>query len=128
MYQDADVVDVSIVEQRRYWEQLQVAFLAPCDELRLEDRQKQLCHIRNGALLVFSIVNMLWFIVDYGVVLYNPLGFASLTLFTAIVIIQFVAMLYHRLMTVATELSEATFIPSSYGETRPRESASLLEN
>lgn len=124
---EQEIVDIGTSEQRKYWKQLQEAVLVPYNEVELSHRQRQLCHIRNGALLVFSIANILWFIVDYGAILSSPLGFASLTLFTAIVIIQFVAMLYHRLMTVAYELSRATFFPVIQEQRPSRELPSLLE-
>ena len=127
-YLEDEIVVVSVCELRRYWEQLQSTFLTPYDKQALEVRQSQLRQIRNGSLLVFSIANILWFIVDYGVLLFNPLGFASLTLFTVVIIVQFIAMFYHRLMTIAFQLSNATFVPRPTDETRSQELASLLND
>lgn len=117
-------MDDSISEQWKYWEKLQNEFLTP-PEHGLEVLKQQVSQIRNGALLVFSLANILWFIVDYGVLRVNPLGFASLTLFTAVLILQCVAMLYHRLVTICYEVSRANYIS---GETYPaREMVSLLD-
>ena len=112
-------------EQRKYWKTLCKEFLLPYDRATFVEHRKQLIHIANGSLLVFSLVNILWFIVEFGFVSFSPLGFVSLTVFTAILIMQFIAMFYHRLMTVSYELSRAAFLPRMSQVRLPRELSSL---
>jgi uncharacterized metal-binding protein len=118
-------MDIGVSEQRQYWKTLCEEFLLPYERAKLIEHRKQLIHIANGSLLVFSLVNILWFIVDFGFLMASPLGFASLTLFTAILIMQFIAMFYHRLMTVSYELSRAPFCPRMSQERRPWEMSSI---
>lgn len=119
------IIDIGVSEQRKYWQKLCQEFLLPYETTALIENRKQLVFIANGSLLVFSLVNILWFIVDFGFLMFNPLGFGSLTLFTAILIMQFIAMLYHRLMTVSYEFSRACFFPNTSQGLRPWELLSI---
>ncbi|XP_028397748.1 chitin synthase chs-2-like [Dendronephthya gigantea] len=123
--EDEGIIDVGVSEQRKYWQKLCQEFLLPYERTTLIENRKQLVFIANGSLLVFSLVNILWFIVDYGFLLTSPLGFGSLTLFTAVLIMQYIAMLYHRLMTVSYELSQACFYPNMSQRPRPWELPSI---
>ena len=127
-YYFPEIVDVGVSEQRKYWETLREEFLLPYESAKLREHREQLVHISNGSLLVFSLFNILWFIIDFGFLLANPLGFASLTVFTAILIIQFIAMAYHRLMTVSYELSQAHYFPVLSKGRRPQEMSSIQDS
>ena len=118
-------METGVREQREYWKTLCEELLLPYERATYVEHRKQLIHIANGSLLVFSLVNILWFIVEFGFLRVSPLGFASLTVFTAILIMQFIAMFYHRLMTASHELSRATFLPRMSKVRRPWELSSL---
>ena len=123
-----EIIDVGVSEERKYWKMLCEEFLFPDGAANMIERREELIHIANGSMLVFSLVNILWFIVDFAFLKFNPLGFASLTLFTAIVVMQGIAMLYHRLMTISYELSRAHFLPNMSQERRTRELASIPDS
>lgn len=100
-------------------------FLVPYERATLVEHRKQLIDITNGSLLIFSLVNILWFIVEQGFLAICPLGFGAVVLFTIILIAQFVAMAYHRLMTTSYDLSQVDFHPKMMQDCQPRELSSV---
>ncbi|XP_078604966.1 uncharacterized protein LOC144878360 isoform X2 [Branchiostoma floridae x Branchiostoma japonicum] len=96
-------------KQHDIWEDLRDCCLDPDRDMFSSNDaalKKQLGDLRDSAIKVLSLINILWLVVMVTIAKsdvlrvsgHNPLGIASLFIFGAIQIIQFLAMLYHRAM------------------------------
>ncbi|XP_035671244.1 uncharacterized protein LOC118412472 [Branchiostoma floridae] len=97
-------------EEVEFWEALREKKLNPDLGMFTSDvdLKAKLVGLRNSALVVLLVVNVLWITImmvlssreALQVLGQNPLGFFSLAVFGLVQVIQFLAMLYHRLLTL----------------------------
>ncbi|KAL4216723.1 hypothetical protein ACF0H5_024446 [Mactra antiquata] len=106
--------------ENEFWEYLRnICLLPQSTAFGLEDDLKdKLGGLRNSWLMIFAISNALWMILiftlaDQGKILAvfgsNPIGFVVLVLFGMVLIIQFIAMIVHRITTLTHFLGRAPF-------------------
>eukprot|EP00058_Branchiostoma_floridae_P007236 XP_002592724.1 hypothetical protein BRAFLDRAFT_67164 [Branchiostoma floridae] len=97
-------------EEKEFWKQLCKEKLDPTKGMFTSDvnLKAKLTVLRNYTLIIVLVANVLWIttmMVLSGrealhVLGQNPLGFLSLFVFGLVQVIQFLAMLYHRLLTL----------------------------
>lgn len=113
------------VEEYEFWDHLRNHCLMPqSTAFGLEDDLKvKLGDLRNAWLMIFAVSNTLWLILIYtlankGDILSvfgsNPIGLVVLVLFGFVLIIQFFAMIVHRVATLTHFLGRA---PYRFGDT-----------
>lgn len=113
------------VEEYEFWDSLKNACLLPQSTAYglEEDLKVKLVELRNSWLMVFAVSNTLWLILIFtlankGNVLSvfgsNPIGLVILVLFSFVLIIQFFAMVVHRVSTLIHFLGRA---PYKFGAT-----------
>ncbi|XP_078666517.1 uncharacterized protein LOC144908633 [Branchiostoma floridae x Branchiostoma belcheri] len=94
----------------KFWEALRKKKLNPDLGMFTSDvdLKAKLVGLRNSALVVLLVVNVLWITImvvlssrpALQVLGQNPMGFLSLAVFGLVQVIQFLAMMYHRLLTL----------------------------
>ncbi|CAH1251633.1 HAS3 [Branchiostoma lanceolatum] len=97
-------------QESAFWEKLRKEKLSPDLGMFTSDvdLKQKLIGLRNSALVVLLVVNVLWITImmvlssrpALQVLGQNPMGFLSLAVFGLVQVIQFLAMLYHRLITL----------------------------
>ncbi|XP_019622855.1 PREDICTED: uncharacterized protein LOC109468915 [Branchiostoma belcheri] len=97
-------------EESQFWEALRDKKLNPDLGMFTSDvdLKAKLVGLRNSALVVLLVVNVLWITImmvlssrpALQVLGQNPMGFLSLAVFGLVQVIQFLAMMYHRLLTL----------------------------
>ncbi|XP_066270277.1 uncharacterized protein [Branchiostoma lanceolatum] len=107
---DLEEKDDSGEEEVQFWEALREKKLNPDLGMFTSDvdLKAKLVGLRNSALVVLLVVNVLWITImmvlssrpALQVLGQNPMGFLSLAVFGLVQVIQFLAMLYHRLLTL----------------------------
>ena len=114
-----------------FWEGLRQTCLLP--ELsgfgQTSELKEKLVELRNTTLLIFAVSNALWLIIIMTLVQHQSLkflgvdvaGLCFLAVYGMIFILQFLALLAHRLLTVLHILARAPWTPgTSYIKTRIR--------
>lgn len=107
-------------EEYEFWNELKNLCLMPqSTAFGLEDDLKaKLGGLRNAWLMIFAVANTLWMILIYtladkGKILSvfgsNPIGLVVLVLFGLVLIIQFFAMIVHRISTLTHFLGRAPY-------------------
>ncbi|XP_045184960.2 uncharacterized protein LOC123542969 isoform X2 [Mercenaria mercenaria] len=107
-------------EEYEFWDNLRNLCLMPqSTAFGLEDDLKaKLGDLRNAWLMIFAVSNTLWLILIYtladkGQILSvfgsNPIGLVVLVLFGLVLIIQFLAMIVHRVSTLTHFLGRAPY-------------------
>lgn len=108
------------VEEFEFWDNLRNQCLLPqSTAFGLEDDLKErLGDLRNSWLMIFAVSNTLWLILIYtlsdkGQILHvfgsNPIGLVVLVLFGFVLIVQFFAMIVHRVSTLTHFLGRAPY-------------------
>lgn len=108
------------VEEHDFWERLKNKCLLPSSTVfgLEEDLKQKLGDLRNQWLMVFAVSNTLWLIListlaNQGKLLNvfgsNVMGFVVLVLFTFVLLIQFLAMIVHRVGTLTHFLGRAPY-------------------
>ncbi|XP_061083938.1 chitin synthase chs-2-like [Conger conger] len=113
-------------DEAQFWTQLQERYLKPLDEDKKKQKQiaEDLIALRNKATFVFFICNALWIVTtffiqligqsvsieipklflngsaDSEVFFIDPIGFFFLLGFSLLLTVQFVAMIWHRVLTL----------------------------
>ena len=111
-YMDVDNQDDGI--EYEFWEGLRQACLIP--ELSAFNQtaklKEELVKLRNMALIIFGLINVLWIIIllsfvqhNYFKVLITEIGIGFQPLYGFIYVIQFLALLGHRFVTVVRVLA-----------------------
>ncbi|XP_053388649.1 uncharacterized protein LOC128551762 [Mercenaria mercenaria] len=99
------------VDVYAFWEYLRKKCLQPQSAVFESDEhlKVKLRHLRNRWLAIFAMINILWLILisslaDKGKLLgvfgSNPVGFVVIVLFSFILLLQFLAMIVHRISTL----------------------------
>ncbi|KAH3782572.1 hypothetical protein DPMN_160489 [Dreissena polymorpha] len=107
-------------KEKEFWEKLKKRCLFP-EPIAIgeqEDLKGKLRVLRNKWLMIFTVSNTIWLVLIatlakkghlLSVFGSDPLGLAVLVLFSAVVIIQFLTMLVHRLITFTHFLARAPY-------------------
>ncbi|CAH1251631.1 CASKIN2 [Branchiostoma lanceolatum] len=107
-------------EELRFWETLRETKINP-ELAKFSDKRldEKLISLRNSALVVLLVVNVLWITImmvlssrqALKVLGESPTSFLSLAVFGIVQVIQFLAMLYHRLLTLLHYLARLQLAP-----------------
>lgn len=97
--------------EKNFWEELIERKLKPISEKFVESKEnnKSLKNLRNSALIILLLVNLIWVMLlgsltfrqleVYGID-HRALQLLYLAVYTLIILIQFIAMLIHRFVTL----------------------------
>eukprot|EP01134_Creolimax_fragrantissima_P004774 CFRG4774T1 len=103
-------------EEREFWNAVVARYLSPENEAMDDtDLQSELTNMRNNAMYGMVLLNVIWLVAvtalsyqeHLQVVDTNVLGLVFLTLFSGLLVVQFVAMAYHRIGTAIHILAQA---------------------
>jgi len=104
-------INVHKLEEYKFWENLVAEKLKPesANLSKVEELKKSLRDLRNFCLLIVLLTNIMWIVFLYTLV-FEPLAkynlparafsLLFLVIFSVIVLIQFIAMLFHRFITL----------------------------
>ena len=107
----SEVEDPDKLLEYRFWENLAEYTLKPesANLGKVEELKEKLKNLRNLALLVLLLTNIMWIVFLYTLVFpqltdYNlpdrAFSLLFLAIFSVIILIQFIAMIFHRFVTL----------------------------
>lgn len=93
-----------------FWSELKNTCLEPDSEEfnEVEDLKQKLTELRNHTVVVFTLTNIIWIVLitllaqhaNLTVLQTNALGLAFLVVYGLIVVVQFLTLIWHRLITI----------------------------